>query len=255
VGALWTPGYWGWSNGLYVFHDGYWGPHIGYYGGVNYGYGYGGIGFAGGIWRGGFFSYNTAVMHVGVGGGWGGHVYEDRVVVEHGYVARDSHVAFAGGPGGIHHDPTPEERVAEHDQHRPPSDVQQHHAEAARLDKTNYAKNNGGHPANAAVSRPLSSTSHAAGAHTPETGHAGTPSHTSTMASTHTNTASTTHTNTTTPSHAMTTRPAASASTSHSMSTARPVTSRPATVAKSPATGGGSKSAPQPHSNPGGHKK
>ena len=31
---------------------GYWGPHVGYYGGVNYGFGYMGVGFAGGAWRG-----------------------------------------------------------------------------------------------------------------------------------------------------------------------------------------------------------
>jgi hypothetical protein len=64
VGALWTPGYWGWSDGQYVFNDGYWGSNVGYYGGVNYGFGYFGIGFAGGMWRGGNFSYNTAVMRV-----------------------------------------------------------------------------------------------------------------------------------------------------------------------------------------------
>jgi hypothetical protein len=28
---------------VYRFHRGYWGRHVGYYGGVNYGYGYGGI--------------------------------------------------------------------------------------------------------------------------------------------------------------------------------------------------------------------
>src|ERR1700677_3673599 len=53
VGALWTPGYWGWSGGSFVFNAGYWGPHIGFYGGVNYGGGYMGIGFAGGNWNGG----------------------------------------------------------------------------------------------------------------------------------------------------------------------------------------------------------
>ena len=44
---LWTPAYWGWSDGNYVFHDGYWGPHVGFYGGVNYGFGYGGDGYEG----------------------------------------------------------------------------------------------------------------------------------------------------------------------------------------------------------------
>src|ERR1700693_3024093 len=44
VGLLWTPGYWGFADGAYGWHRGYWGPHIGFYGGVNYGYGYGGVG-------------------------------------------------------------------------------------------------------------------------------------------------------------------------------------------------------------------
>ena len=61
---FWTPGYWGFGGGLYLWHAGYWGPHVGFYGGVNYGYGYGGVGFYGGRWEGGHFAYNTAVLHV-----------------------------------------------------------------------------------------------------------------------------------------------------------------------------------------------
>ncbi|MGD0956204.1 MAG: YXWGXW repeat-containing protein [Candidatus Acidiferrales bacterium] len=64
VGLLWTPGYWGWGGGVYIWHGGYWGPHVGFYGGINYGFGYGGVGFYGGAWRNGAFAYNTAVMHV-----------------------------------------------------------------------------------------------------------------------------------------------------------------------------------------------
>ena len=59
VGVLWTPGYWGFVGGVYAFHVGYWGPHIGFYGGVNYGFGYVGVGFAGGRWVGNSFAYNT----------------------------------------------------------------------------------------------------------------------------------------------------------------------------------------------------
>jgi hypothetical protein len=160
VGALWTPGYWGWSGGRYIFNAGYWGPHVGFYGGVNYGFGYGGIGFAGGMWRGGVFAYNTAVMHVGVGFR---SVYVDRVAVDRGFVARDSHVAFNGGPGGIRHEAGPEERMAEHEQHRGPTAMQGQHAEAARSDRTSYASNNGGHPSHAAVERPLSAPNHGGG--------------------------------------------------------------------------------------------
>src|SRR6202789_4340398 len=45
VGFLWTPGYWGWGNGGYFWNVGYWGPHVGFYGGINYGFGYSGVGF------------------------------------------------------------------------------------------------------------------------------------------------------------------------------------------------------------------
>src|ERR1019366_1051733 len=156
-GMLWTPTYWGWSDGVYVFHHGYWGPHVGYYGGVNSGFGYGGVGFAGGYWRGGIFSYNTAVMHVD--GGRFPH-YEDRGAVEHGYFARGSHVAFSGGPGGIHHDPGAEERFAEHDRHMDRSSFQQQHEEAARSDRGSFARFNGGHPSNGAVDRPMGAGGH-----------------------------------------------------------------------------------------------
>jgi hypothetical protein len=47
VGALWTPGYWGWYNGGYVWYAGYWGPVVGFYGGINYGFGYFGVDYAG----------------------------------------------------------------------------------------------------------------------------------------------------------------------------------------------------------------
>ena len=66
VGLLWTPAWWGWENGAYLFHAGYWGPHVGFYGGINYGFGYGGVGFFGGEWRGGAFFYNRTVANVNV---------------------------------------------------------------------------------------------------------------------------------------------------------------------------------------------
>jgi hypothetical protein len=50
VGFLWTPGDWGWGNGMYVFNEGYSVPHVGFYGGINYGYGYTGEGYQGGRW-------------------------------------------------------------------------------------------------------------------------------------------------------------------------------------------------------------
>jgi len=64
VGYLWTPGYWGWGDNAYAWHDGYWGEHVGFYGGVNYGYGYGGDGYQGGYWNHGSFNYNRSVNNI-----------------------------------------------------------------------------------------------------------------------------------------------------------------------------------------------
>jgi hypothetical protein len=143
-GALWTPGYWGWSTGVYVWHPGYWGQHVGYYGGVNYGFGYMGVGFAGGMWRGHDFVYNTAVVHVNE------RVvhttYVDRTVVVHNTIINDRHVGYSGGPGGIHHEPLAEERIAEHDQHMERTSFQNQHMDEAMHDRNAYFKNNSGRP-------------------------------------------------------------------------------------------------------------
>ena len=110
VGVLWTPPWWGWVGGAYVFHAGYWGPHVGFYGGINYGFGYGGVGFAGGRWQGGVFAYNHSVTNFG--GVHVTNVYNERVVVR-----TAGHAAFNGGPGGVRAAPTAAERVAEREQH------------------------------------------------------------------------------------------------------------------------------------------
>jgi hypothetical protein len=148
VGLLWTPGYWGWSNGFYGWHGGYWGPHIGFYGGVNYGYGYGGVGFVGGEWRGGAFFYNSAVMRVDTV-----HitnVYVNRTVI----VNNESHVAFNGGEGGITARPRPEEERAEHEEHRAALTAQTQHEHEASHERQNFASENHGRPAIAATARP-----------------------------------------------------------------------------------------------------
>ncbi|HUD15536.1 MAG TPA: hypothetical protein VMQ56_17925 [Terracidiphilus sp.] len=212
VGGLWTPGYWGWGNGLYIFHPGYWGYHVGYYGGVNYGFGYGGIGFAGGEWRHGAFAYNTAVMHVDER--IVHTTYVDRTVVERGYVARDSHVAYSGGPGGIRHAPNAQEQTFAHEQHVAPTAYQTQHMNSAQADRTSYVKNNGGHPANLAASRPLAAEAHTAPAVSHGAVSAGRPAstayapHSNTSAPVHTNTSAPVHTNTSTPVHATPTAPA-----------------------------------------------
>lgn len=65
--ALWTPGYWGYAPTGYFWNAGYWGPEVGYYGGINYGFGYFGIGFYGGCWRDHRFFYNSYYSHIGGG--------------------------------------------------------------------------------------------------------------------------------------------------------------------------------------------
>jgi hypothetical protein len=148
VGLLWTPGYWGWGGGFYAWHAGYWGPHIGFYGGINYGFGYGGVGFVGGEWRGGAFYYNRAVTNVSVTNVT--NVYT-HTVVENTTVTRTS---FNGGEGGIKATPTPQEQIAEHETHTAPLAAQTQHETAASQNKANFASENHGRPAVAATAKP-----------------------------------------------------------------------------------------------------
>jgi hypothetical protein len=150
-GALWTPGYWGWGNGLYVWHPGYWGNHVGYYGGINYGGGYFGIGFEGGEWRGHDFFYNTEVIRVGPGIRF---MFRDRGYMDRAFVDRDHHIAFSGGPGGVHHEMMERERFAEHEHHIAPTEFQMNHESHAMGDRNSYFHNNNGRPVNPAMDRP-----------------------------------------------------------------------------------------------------
>ena len=145
VGMLWTPGYWGFAGGFYGWHGGYWGPHVGFYGGINYGFGYGGVGFAGGEWRGGAFFYNRSVMNVNVHNVT--NVYNRTVVVN------NTHVAF-NGPGGVEARPTPQEESYGHEQHTSALASQSEHEHAASQNKQLFASENHGRPAIAATARP-----------------------------------------------------------------------------------------------------
>jgi hypothetical protein len=147
VGLLWTPGYWGWGGGIYAWHGGYWGPHVGFYGGVNYGFGYGGVGFVGGEWRGGRFAYNTAVVNVNTT--VVRNVYVNKTVI----VNNTSHVAFNGGPGGIGARPSPAELAASRESHVQPTTAQISHQHMASTNRANFASENHGRPATAAMSR------------------------------------------------------------------------------------------------------
>jgi hypothetical protein len=142
-GALWTPPYWGWYNGYYRFYRGYWGPHVGFYGGVDYGFGYIGIGYFGGYWSGNSFYYNTAVTRVG-----GGirTVYERPVVynnIRYG-VQPSNRVSYNGGRGGINVQPRPAEMAATRERHDPPMATQrQARVEASQNRAQSFAVNRG----------------------------------------------------------------------------------------------------------------
>ncbi|MGA9507769.1 MAG: hypothetical protein WBV55_03885, partial [Candidatus Sulfotelmatobacter sp.] len=147
-GLLWTPGYWGWNDGVYAWNDGYWGPQVGFYGGIDYGYGYGGNGFYGGEWRNNAFYYNTAVMHVNTTEIR--NVYVNRTVI----VNNNSHVAFNGGQGGVQARPTPQQETYMHEHHTPPVPAQEQQVHAARENRALFASNNHGRPAVAATPKP-----------------------------------------------------------------------------------------------------
>jgi hypothetical protein len=112
-GLLWTPGYWAWEDVQFVFHEGYWAPHVGFYGGINYGFGYGGVGFEGGYWQGGRFFYNRAIANV------------SETTVHNVYTKTVIHntvnvVSYNGGRGGTRARPTAVELRAAAERHVPP---------------------------------------------------------------------------------------------------------------------------------------
>lgn len=145
VGMLWTPGWWGWGGGVYLWHPGYWGPHVGFYGGINYGFGYGGVGFVGGEWRGGSFFYNRYVTNVSVTNVT--NVYNRTVIVN------ENHVAFNGGAGGVVARPTAREEEYGREHHMEPLQAQTEHRDMAMRDRSNFASENHGRPSIAATAR------------------------------------------------------------------------------------------------------
>jgi YXWGXW repeat-containing protein len=147
VGLLWTPGYWGWGGNSYAWNEGYWGTQVGFYGGVDYGFGYGGVGYEGGYWNHGSFYYNRSVNNVS--GGNFHNVYTRTV-----HNTAFNHVSYNGGSGGISARPTHAEEAASHEQHRQPTAMQTQHVQAARSDHALLASVNQGRPAIAATAKP-----------------------------------------------------------------------------------------------------
>jgi hypothetical protein len=149
VGLLWTPGYWGWHGGYYGWNAGYWGSHVGFYGGVDYGYGYGGDGYAGGRWNNGVFAYNRTVNNFG--GVAVTNVYNQTIVNNTTNITRTS---FNGGTGGTTAQPTPQQQAFAHEQHVAPTPAQTQHQQTASTNRQLLASENHGHPAIAATAKP-----------------------------------------------------------------------------------------------------
>jgi WXXGXW repeat (2 copies) len=147
VGFFWTPGYWGWGGDAFIWHEGYWGPQVGFYGGINYGFGYFGVGFSGGRWDNGHFFYNRAIANVNVD--LIHNVYNEKVTND-----SVNHVSFNGGNGGINARPTAQEGAAERARHIPPVAAQLQHVQAARGNPELRASANHGKPPIAATPRP-----------------------------------------------------------------------------------------------------
>jgi hypothetical protein len=149
VGFLWTPPYWAWDNGVFVFYDGYWGPQVGFYGGIVYGFGYFGEGYVGGRWEGDRFFYNRSVNNVNIVNVR--NVYNETVVNNNVTVNR---VSYNGGPGGVQARPRPQEEAAARQRHLPPAAPQLQHRQTARTNPELHASTNRGRPPIAATPRP-----------------------------------------------------------------------------------------------------
>ncbi|MGH8398160.1 MAG: YXWGXW repeat-containing protein [Gammaproteobacteria bacterium] len=147
VGLLWTPGWWGWGGGFYRWHTGYWGPHVGYYGGVNYGYGYTGVGYEGGYWRGHAFYYNRAVSNVNV---TVIHNTYNRTVINRS----ENRVSYNGGPGGINDRPSAAQESYASERHVPATTTQMRQENLARSNPAQRFSANHGRPEIAATARP-----------------------------------------------------------------------------------------------------
>jgi hypothetical protein len=148
VGLLWTPGYWDWNGGVFVWQAGYWGPHVGFYGGVNYGFGYVGTGYAGGYWQNGVLFYNRTVVNIGSTRVV--NVYQRSVPS----VSVGSTASYHGGQGGTTATPTAAEQAAARETHRPPTAAQTQQAKWAGTQRDLLSSVNHGKPAITATQKP-----------------------------------------------------------------------------------------------------
>ena len=174
TGALWTPGYWGGYGQGYRFHHGFWAAHIGFYGGINYGFGYVGVGYQGGYWNGPHFFYNQYAnnINLNINPGFREAVYQHNVVVNNTVInnrvvnnttynnvtvnnTRINNVSYNGGRGGIQAQPRPAELAVLREQRVPPMQAQVQQAKVAAANPQQFYAHNQGRPAEAVAARPL----------------------------------------------------------------------------------------------------
>ncbi|MGC9199972.1 MAG: hypothetical protein ACP5E5_13720 [Acidobacteriaceae bacterium] len=129
------------------------GPFVGFYGGIDYGFGYIGIGFFGVYWNHNHFFYNSQVTNVGRGG----YSYRHAVVYNgREYSGRPSNrVSYNGGPGGINVRPRPSEITASRFARTGALPEQRQAQNLAARNPSQLCANNRGRPALAAQSRAL----------------------------------------------------------------------------------------------------
>ena len=149
VGLLWTPGHWAWDDGAFVWNAGYWAPEVGFYGGIVYGFGYGGVGYEGGYWRDGAFFYNRSVNNIT-------NVTNITYVYEKTVVNRIAvnNVSYNGGAGGTTARPTAAEQAAAPALHVGPTAAQIQQENAASSNHALLASVNHGKPTIAATPKP-----------------------------------------------------------------------------------------------------
>jgi hypothetical protein len=122
---------------------------VGFYGGINYGFGYTGLGFSGGYWGNGVFNYNRLALNVG---GGVHHVY-DHAVVNYTPVNR---ISF-NGPRGIGVQATASEGVAFRERRMEALPAQTQLRHEAVGNRAQFASENGGRPAMVAAPRGIES--------------------------------------------------------------------------------------------------
>jgi hypothetical protein len=115
---------------------------------VNYGCGYGGVGYVGGHWDHGAFFYNSAVTKVNTTVVT--NVY-NKTVINNTTV---NNVSFNGGNGGITAQPTAQEKTWSQEPHTPPTALQTQHEHTASTNRALFASVNHGTPMVAATTKP-----------------------------------------------------------------------------------------------------